>query len=210
MLARVTSELERRVVPVRDMNDVIGLIATSSEAWLAEGAHIQPDCALLARELSHAKRRHVGLFPVGEDVPIAEVARELGQALALLLERPVLLLDPERRSLEGEPSSATAEREATPRAPGVVALAPTRTAAPGAKFEALLALTRFVDTDAEPWGAALIDLGGCTLPGELLGVLHVLDAVVVIGRLGRTTEAELRRAARSLPPETTLGVLLVA
>jgi hypothetical protein len=192
------------------MNDVASLLASSAEAWLAEAGHIEPDLARLARELKHERRRHVGLLPVGRAVPISEVARDLGQALALLLQRVVLIFDPERRSVgggdEGTGRSAT---EAAVVAPGVVALAPFRIAVPGAKFESLEALVRFAEGEPEQWGLALHDLSGYTRPGELLGAIDVLDSVVLVGKVGHATDLGVKRAAHSLPPGTSLGVLLV-
>lgn len=207
-VARTDSALH--TVRVGDMNDVASLVASSAEGWYAEAGHLEPALARLARELKHAERRHVGLMPVGRSVPIPQVARDLAQALALLEQRLVLVLDPERRSVgDGAPARGVATTEAAVVAPGVVALAPARIAAPGAKFEALRALVRFADAEPDQWGLALLDLSGCTRPGELLGAFDAIDVVVLVGKVGDTTEAGLRRAARALPPDTNLGVLLV-
>lgn len=204
------TEAQLRTAPVGDMNDVASLVASSAEAWLAEAGHIEPDLARLARELKHAERRHVGLLPVGRAVSIAEVARDLGQALALLLQRVVLVLDPERRSVGGgDRGTGRSATEAAVVAPGVVAVAPFRIAAPGAKFESLQALVHFAEGEPDQWGLALHDLSGYTRPGELLAAIDVLDSVVLVGRIGYATDVAVRRAARSLPPETNLGVLLV-
>lgn len=207
-VARTESALD--TVRVGDMNDVASLVASAAEAWHAEAGHIEPALARLARDLKHEERRHVGLMPVGREVPIPQVARDLGQALALLSQRLVLVLDPERRSVGVEaPGAGALATEAAVLAPGVVALAPSRVAAPGAKFESLKALVRFADGEPEQWGLALLDLSGCTRPGELLGAFDAIDVVVLVGKVGDTTDAALRRAARALPPEANLGVLLV-
>jgi hypothetical protein len=204
------TEAQLRTVPVGDMNDVASLVASSAEAWLAEAGQLEPDLARLARELKHAEKRHVGLLPVGREVPIPGVARDLGQALALLLQRVVLVLDPERRSVGGgEQGTGRSATEAAVVAPGVVALAPFQIAAPGAKFESLKALAQFADREPELWGLALHDLSGCTRPGEFLGAIDVLDSVVLVGKVGHTTDGAVRQAARSLPPGASLGVLLV-
>jgi hypothetical protein len=94
-------------------------------------------------------------------------------------------------------------------APGVARLVPFAPAPTGAKVESIRFLLDFAEQNTDGWGHVLSDLSGCSLPGELLGVLRLLDAIIVVGTAGVSTESELRATMARIPEELALGVLLV-
>lgn len=55
----------------------------------------------------------------------------------------------------------------------------------------------------------LIDLTGFDAIGDHLNALEHLDAAIVVGRAGKTREAQLLAVCSEIPPEVNLGVVLV-
>ena len=71
-------------------------------------------------------------------------------------------------------------------------------------------LRRVLDrTSSQGFPRVLIDLTGLDLSGEHLDALDLIDAAIIVGRAGRTTEQQLLQASFQLPAEKTLGVVLV-
>lgn len=195
--------------PVGVMNDLLRLVAERAPA--AGDLVVDVDAARLARAIKHARHTRIGFLPATPQTPVQGTAALVGRALTLLTEQLVLVLDPERVTAPTEsPVGSTAEAVfAAVTAPGVVRMVPFAPAPTGAKVESIRFLLHFAETDAAAWGHALIDLSGCSLPGELLGVLRLVDGIVVVGKAGLTTEADVRAASRRVPAELAMGVLLV-
>ncbi len=195
--------------PVGVMNDLLRLVA---ERAPRDAAHaIDTDAARLARAIKHCRHTRVGFLPATPRTDVQGTAALVGRALTMLTEQLVLVLDPERTTAPKEsPVGSTAEAVfAAPLAPGLVRMVPFAPAPTGAKVESIRFLLHFAETDPDAWGHVLIDLSGCSLPGELLGVLRLVDAIVVVGTAGVTTEADLKAAAKRVPAELAMGVLLV-
>jgi hypothetical protein len=194
--------------PVGRFDDLLRLIA---HAGAPEPPYpIDVDGARLAQAIKHARKRKIGLLPASAGLRLAEPAIELARPLALLTESLVLVLDPERTTVPGEtPGSGIEAVFAASLAPGVARLVPFAPAPTGAKVESIKFLLRFAEENEQAWGHVLTDLSGCSLPGELLGVLRLLDGIIVVGAAGISTERDLETTVARVPRELALGVLLV-
>lgn len=186
------------------MNTVLAYMRSQPSAPPEELSHIDAEAARAARELHHARRRAVGLLPAST-IDVLPAADRLGRALAFITGALVLVFDPERRSPGLPPPGQSVV--AVPRTENLVTLAPRAPAPTGDKVRAIEELRAFVG-HAEFYGA-LIDLSGCAWPGELATALAALDAVILVGKAGVTTELELAARARSVPTDLLLGVLLI-
>lgn len=194
--------------PVGRFDDLLRLIARMGAPEPPRA--IDVDATRLAQAIKHGRTRKVGLLPATPRVAIAEAAVELARPLALLNESLVLVLDPERTTVPGEtPGSGIEAVFAASLAPGVARLVPFAPAPTGAKVESIRFLLRFAEEKEDAWGHILTDLSGCSLPGELLGVLRLFDAIIVVGTAGVSTERDLEATMARVPPELALGVLLV-
>lgn len=163
--------------------------------------------ARLAREITGSSRRVIGLLPAGPSTDALTLAEPLSRAVVTLVARFAIVLDPERRTAPREaPEGGAALARAL--APGVVLVAPKTDTAPGAKAEGIKALLGFAAQQTEAWRVLFVDLSGCTLPGEILDVLPLVDGVLVVGRAGHATASELTRATARVPEELRLGVVL--
>jgi hypothetical protein len=166
--------------------------------------------ARLAQRIKNAHMRKVGLLPATPRTPTQEAAAILARPLAMMTESLVLVLDPERSTVPGEtPGSGIEAVFAASLAPGVARLVPFAPAPTGAKVESIKFLLRFAEENEDAWAHVVVDLSGCSLPGELLGVLRLLDAIIVVGTAGVTTEPHLSATMARVPAELAIGVLLV-
>ena len=174
--------------------------------------------ARLARELRDSARQVIGLLPASETVPIHLVAKQVAIAYSRLTRTTVVIADPEARSVAADPAAPTGRESISSEVghalfstrrvdPLILLCAPDQPAPPGAKAELLKLMLRHVDQSAS-YGMILVDLVGFVWPGELASTLSRLDGVIVVGHSGRTKEPELVRAARLVPPDLALGVLL--
>jgi hypothetical protein len=155
-----------------------------------EALAIDFEFARIARELKNSRRRVVGLLPTDGAVPTL-----------------VVLADPERRSVpRGIVEGAVLARAVGSRVALVTA---SRIAPTGDKVLAVKELLAFTEPARDHFHTLLLDLSGCAWPGELLTALSVLDGVILVGESGRTREADLAAQLRVVPPELSLGVLLV-
>jgi hypothetical protein len=194
--------------PVGVMNDLLRLVADHPPpAQLA----VDVDAARLARTIKHAHCTRIGLLPANARTNVQGAALAIATALAFINEQLVLILDPERATAPQEsPVGSTAEAVfAAAVATGVVRLVPFAPAPTGAKVESIRFLLQFAESDEKAWGHVLADLSGCSLPGELLGVLQLMQGIVIVGTAGVTSEADVRAAASRVPADLAMGVLLV-
>jgi hypothetical protein len=204
----------RHLVPVSDMMHVVAAMtrptrldeeAVPSEE--EEALAIDFEFARIARELKNSRRRVVGLLPTDGAVPTLDVGCELGRAIGFVTAGLVVLADPERRSVpRGIVEGAVLARAVGSRVALVTA---SRIAPTGDKVLAVKELLAFTEPARDHFHTLLLDLSGCAWPGELLTALSVLDGVILVGESGRTREADLAAQLRVVPPELSLGVLLV-
>lgn len=187
------------------MNTVIAYMKTQPPSEAEELSLIDPEAARAARELRHAQKRAVGLLPATPETDVLAAAEKLGRALAFVTGSLILVFDPERKTAELPPEGSHVL--AVPITENLVALAPKTRAPTGDKVRAITQLRDFVATG--DFYGALIDLSGCAWPGELATALSTLDAVLLVGQAGSTTEKDLRARSRPVPPELLLGVLLL-
>ena len=187
------------------MNTVIAYMNSQPPSSPEELMLIDADAARAGRELRHAQRRAVGLLPATPATDVLAAAEKLGRALAFVTGSLILVFDAERKTPELPPEGGHVI--AVPVTANLVALAPKDRAPTGDKVRAITELREFVG--GANFHSALIDLSGCAWPGELATALATLDAVLLVGRAGKTTEKDLRARAKPVPPELMLGVLLL-
>lgn len=176
--------------------------------------HVEIDLtsARLARELRDSARQIIGLLPASTSAPVQRVARQVAIAWSRLTRTAAVILDPEAGALAGE---VPGEDEQASHAlfalrridPLILLCVPDHAAPPGAKAELLKLMLRHVDANVS-YGLTLVDMGGLARPGEMLGAQSLVEGIIVVGHQGRSTEGDLLRAARLVPPELGLGVVL--
>jgi hypothetical protein len=199
------------LVPVPDVAAALGL-ARAPMPKGAGAATVDVDGARLARELKHAGRPRIGLLPATPGAPVLPLASALGVALAALTDTVVLVLDPDGRLPGTQTARASMAGTVLARqlGPSVCALVPSEAARTGAKVDAVEVLYAFAGEAREGAVAhVLVDLTGFVQPGELLGVLRILDGIIVVGEAARSTEGDLKAASAKIPGDLNLGVLLV-
>jgi len=189
----------------------------------AEALHEDLDlaAATVGREIASSSRRIIGLLPAGPSTEALSVAWPIARAIVLVKGAMVLVIDPERKTTD-RGGNATRAKKADPVARsssashmagqvdrGVVVIAPPDTAQIGAKGAALKALLDFVSAAGDDFQTALVDLTGLALPGELFDALTLVDGIVIVGKAGRVTAAELSRSSSRVPPELAMGIVLV-
>lgn len=181
------------------------------DAELDATVEIDLASARLARELRDSARQVIGLLPASPGLPVQRVARQLAIASSRLTRTAVAILDPEAATAvdeggfdEGASHALFALRRVDPL---IVVCVPDHAAPPGAKAESLKLMLRHVDANVS-YGLTLVDMSGLARPGEMLGAQSLVEGILVVGMVGRTTEDDLIRAARLVPEELGLGVLL--
>jgi hypothetical protein len=177
-------------------------------------AYVEIDLASarLARELRDSARQIVGLLPAPAGAPVQRVARQLAVASSRLTRTAVVILDPEATTAWHDEAAdddlASHALFALRRVdPLIVVCAPDHAAPPGAKAELLKLMLRHVEANVS-YGLTLVDMSGLARPGEMLGAQSLVEGIIVVGEVARTTEDDLVRAARLVPEELGLGVLL--
>jgi hypothetical protein len=189
------------------MMQVVAAMTREAARDEEEGLAIDFEFARIARELKNARRRVVGLLPTDPTVPALEVGRELGRAIAFVTAGLVVLGDPERKSVP--PGVVEGSLLVAAVGSRVALLAASRVAQRGDKVLAVKELLEFTEPARDHFHTLLLDLSGCAWPGELLTALGVLDGVILVGQAGKTRESDLAAQLRVVPPELSLGVLLV-
>lgn len=190
------------------MTDVVRAVEESGLEDSATEVVVDVDCARVARFLKHTPKGCFGLLPASEGALIQPLARQLGYALSRMTRTLSLVLDPEQRSGFVAAEGATTIYFAHAAAPGVAVLCPERRAPVGAKLEMISIMVSFAEREPEAYGTILVDLFGCTMPGELAGVVRLLDGILIVGRAGQTTEDDLARVQRVVPQNLDVGVVL--
>jgi hypothetical protein len=195
------------LLPVSDMMQVVVAMTQGVPRDEEEGLAIDFEFARIAREIKNARRRVVGLLPTDSTVPVLDIGGELGRAIGFVTAGLVVLADPERRSVPRD----VVEGTVLARAVGsrVALVTASRIAKTGDKVLAVNELLAFTEPAREHFHTLILDLSGCAWPGELLTALGVLDGVILVGQSGKTKESSLKAQLRIVPPEMSLGVLLV-
>lgn len=201
-------EVLRAWYGVDSMLDVMRVVGESGLDDAKTEVVIDVDCARVARVLKHTSRGRFGLLPASRGALVQPFARQLGLALARMTQTLSVVLDPEQRSGFVPSEGARTLYFAHAAAPNVAVLCPERKAPTGAKLEMVSVMLSFVEQSPDMYGNILIDLFGCTMPGELGGAVRILDGIVVVGRAGQTTEDDLIRVRRVVPDELDVGVVL--
>lgn len=203
---KASKETASDFVPLSGMDGAIRLATGGPDP--TAGTELDIAAARVARDLASTSRRVIGLLPAGPGGDPFKVVEQLVRAMVLVSTQMAIVLDPEKRLANAEAiGDAPILGKAIAR--GVVAIAPRVVSPPGAKSAGIRELLAFVFERAEVWRVTFVDLTGCVLPGELLDVLALLDGIIVVGRTGKCTEADLKRASSRVPAELALGVVLV-
>ena len=178
---------------------------------------VRAQCVHVARQLRHAERRIIGLLPSADDVGVPAVGVQLGLALADVSGATIAFVDanlrwpaitdievaPEQGAKSGDDQSAFVTRWLR----GSLALLTPMSA--GQAGAGVPQLARVIQHGSWLFAHVLVDLTGFKKLGEHLAAIDMVDAVVVVARAGRTSEAELLRLKHELPAAKSLGVLLV-
>lgn len=174
-----------------------------AEGWGAIGA----ECGWLARQLKTSGKRLIGLLPASPRTDVMGLAATVGGALTMIVHDVVILADPDQRSAAGAlPQDGTV---ACSFASGrLVTIVPIEKPRDGTRLQGVKALLEFVGTSSDQVSQVLVDLSSFVLPGELLGVIGMVEGIVIVGSAGRVTDAELLSASSRVPPEVNMGVVL--
>lgn len=200
-------------VPLADTRDLFAAVAAGSAASRAYAPDLDVTTARLARQIRHSGRATIGLLPAGRsigdgaDTCLLDFACELAFGIGVLTHTLTVVFDPEQAS--GAPPSDETFYAHIP-APNVAFLVPATRAPVGARFEVIRLLAQWIERCRDAIGQVLVDLRGCRLPGELTGVTHLLDGIILVGKGGRLDERELSRASRMVPRHLDLGVVLAS
>jgi hypothetical protein len=157
----------------------------------------------VAHHLVQLDRPACGLWPVPEDMGLAEPSRKLAAALAALGFKVGLMAPRARWREDASPSEPPLS--ISPADDGFDVLTPgwLSGADAGAVIERTLALVR------DRYTRVLLDLSGLDILGlDQSAIVPGLDVVLFVAA-GRTNEFALARMRRRLPPERILGVVLV-
>jgi hypothetical protein len=192
-----------RAGKLRDGPEAQAIGHMPAEGWGAIGA----ECGWLARQLKTSGKRLIGLLPASPRTDVMGLAATVGGALTMIVHDVVILVDPDQRSAAGAlpTEGAVACSFASGR---LVTVLPVERARDGTRLQAMKALLEFVGTSSDEVSQVLVDLSSFALPGELLGVIGMVEGIVIVGSAGRVTDAELLSASSRVPPEVNMGVVL--
>ena len=173
----------------------------------SHGAEVGPELIRIATELHRRGLSYVGLVAASQTADVASIAVQVGLALATVTGRPAGVVDAggtwELRPAGSGSQSRFAMEWITDR---VVAIAPRTPSRPGARVLELEALLR---DDSRPARRLVIDLTALVPSGEHAEAMSHVDGVIILAHAGRTTSQQVERRMLEVPPEKSLGVLLV-
>ncbi|HVJ16978.1 MAG TPA: hypothetical protein VM686_16165 [Polyangiaceae bacterium] len=164
-----------------------------------------------ARQLRLSDRRTIGFFPTETRVAVLPLLLQLSLALSEHGKVPIALLDVNARF----PALGTRARERAADDEGMVAIeldtsvqlfTPRR--ARGRAFSEA-EFSRLIEKKRDHFRHVLVDLTGLEQEGEHLFGFRLVDATVLVAHARSTHEYALVLAARQVPAERQLGVLLV-
>lgn len=194
------------------------------------------ECRHVARRLRQEALRALGLYPVNDHAAVRPAAVRIASALAEQSGTPVALVDldpedPETPQTPEKPASASPETatsasgaSSSRSSPSIAAQPLLRTRWLGTDQVAVLTLPdnhsrsvgvgllevqRLLESGREMFDHLLIDLTGLERHGEHLAAAALCDAVLLVARAGRTSEADILRARLTLQTQAIVGVLLM-
>ncbi len=190
------------------MDDVLralGLVQSD-----AESPEVNAECIRISRRLVEAGRRVVGLLPASPRVAVPPLGVRLGVSLVQLTGATVAYIDANVRypalSAMAESKASDDSVYTTRWLTGTLALlTPPHVEGAG---EVVPQLARVVGEGAELFQYMLVDLTGIDRVGDHSAAASLMDGVIVVGKAGKTKEAELRRLREDFTRHQMLGVLL--
>jgi len=195
-----------------DAADVLAALGLTDRAQAAE-PRVHAECIRIARRLRAAGRRLVGLVPASDDVAVPPIAVRLGAALVELTGTTVAFVDanvrwPALATIAARPSTDRDDSVYSTRwlSDSLALLTPPAAAGAG---RVVPQLERVLEEGPEIFQYLLVDLTGFDLLGGHTAAAQLVDGVIVVGRAGRTREAELLRFRDELWTAQLLGVLLI-
>jgi hypothetical protein len=186
-------------------------------------AAMDPSAVRVAGQLRDSGRTVVGVLPTSDDVVAWPLVLALALAMVKASGKATVIIDMEQRwppmtpALDeeavtdvlpaGEEIDLVERRLLTGR---LMLLTPREKVPTGAKVEMLKLMLGFLRAGGTA-AYVFIDLTGFEdRIGEFLGTMDLVEGVIVAARAGVSREGDLGRVHRELPPEKSLGVLLLA
>lgn len=173
---------------------------------------VHAECMRIARRLRVADRRVVGLLPAAPDIAVPPVGVRLGLAQVQLSGATVAYVDANVRlpALSEIAQRDSADHEDTVYSTRWIfdSLALLTPRAAERAGEVIPQLAGALREGSLLFHYMYVDLTGFDLIGEHAAAAELMDSVIVVGRAGRTKEAELRYLRDQLG-RSFLGVLLV-
>lgn len=176
---------------------------------------VSSDLVRFGRQLRESGHKVVAFVPATDDAPTTLVCHQLALALARMSDQAVGWVDVGANHIDAvraQVGDAAIEDDGVFRTAlvgGVRWIAPLRAAPEGTRFQLVAVLVSHAQVAVHPpLEYVLLDLGGFTRTGELLGTFELLDGVVIVGRTGVTDQKDLLRLYRIIPEQLNLGVLL--
>jgi hypothetical protein len=177
--------------------------ASASEDQI-EGAG--PDAVVVARRLSLAGARTIGLLPVGPSGDLLPLLIDLAGTLALFAVGAIGCIGSWRTWKAKTMRGVGALRTPAPGAAAVVVVSPP--ACPDL-VAAAAALERTLVGDTRDLARVLVDLGGYARPGGVPTVAELVDGVVLVAEARRSLRRSVARMVDLLPHRKHLGAILV-
>jgi hypothetical protein len=167
---------------------------------------VAAECVRIARRIRAAELKVVGFVPASDDAAVPPVAIKLGLALVELSGATVAYVDanvhlPAISELSGDADAGGSVFTTRWLRGSLALLTPAKAEAPGLVGAQL---ERILFDSPELFAHVLVDLTGFEQFGEER-IADQMDAVILVARAGRTTEADLLRHRGP----RVLGVLLV-
>jgi hypothetical protein len=191
-----------------ELLDLIGIQLAAGE----DLPEVRAECTRIARRLSAAGTKIIGIVPADDRVAVPPIAIQIGAALCDLTGATVAVVDanvryPGLSALAGARSDKEESVYSTRWIRGSLALLTPPHAERAGQIVPQLA--RLLLDGVDIFAHVLCDLTGLELVGEHASAAACMDAVMVVARAHRTHEDDLLALRRQMPPDRFLGVLLV-
>jgi hypothetical protein len=191
-----------------ELLDVLGISVVTAEVDPA----VHAECIRIARRLRAERHKIIGFIPADHAVAVPALLIQLGNALAEITSATIALVDanvrfPALSEIASQEKGRRAGVFSTRWLRGSLALLTPEHAEQAG--EAVPQLARLLLDGVELFEFVLVDLTGFDLLGEQASAASCMDAVVLVGEVGRSREADVRRFLDELPSSRFLGMLLV-
>jgi hypothetical protein len=174
---------------------------------------VRAECTRIARRLSIAKTKIIGLVPADDRVAVPPIALQVGHALCDLTGATIAVVDANVRypGLSQLARGAVVDRDHTVYSTrwlrgSLALLTPPHAERSG---DIVPQLARLLLDGVDLFAHVLCDLTGLDVVGEHASAAACMDTVIVVARAHHTHEDDLRALRRLMPEERFLGVLLV-